>query len=225
MLKPIQELKAIFFDLDNVLVFSEVMHFKAWQMVMHELGVDPNLLDFQSLMGISDSAQSVILKERFGISESATTIWSMKRSTFATLLPTGFSSPEGRNDFLEKASQQYITAVVSSSGNTVIQAVLNTQNISSYFDFIIGHDDCERHKPDPLPYLYALEKAQIKAAQALVIEDSPSGITAALNAQIPVIGILKDQTPDQLLPNITYFNSFTEISHWLYQPPAILSKD
>ncbi len=216
MMLPPADLKAIFFDLDNVLVFSEVVHFVSWQKVMEQIGLDPNLLDFQSLIGISDSTQAVILKEKFDIQLDATTIWQMKRAAFFKLIPQGFSSPAGRKTFLTTC-QQYITGVVSSSGTQVIQEVLDVEKIVPYFDFIIGHEDCIRHKPDPLPYLLALEKAQIKPNQALVIEDSPAGIQAALKANIPVIGIFKDQTSDQLIDNITYFKSFDEVNSWLLQ--------
>jgi HAD superfamily hydrolase (TIGR01509 family) len=220
MLHPPQNLKAIFFDLDNVLVFSEVMHFQAWQIVIQALGINPALLDFQSLIGISDSQQAVILKDLFNLKQDPTEIWKMKRQAFFKLIPNGLDAPKGREIFLKNISSRYITAVVSSSGRQVIQEILQSENIVSYFKFIIGHEDCIRHKPDPLPYLHALEKAQIQPHEALVIEDSVSGIMAALNAFIPVIGIFKDQTPDQLLENVRYFNGFDEIDVWFHEQQA-----
>ncbi len=221
MLLPTQDLKAILFDLDNVLVFSEVMHFNSWKMVMEQVGVNPELLDFQSLIGVSDSQQAVILQNRFSINVDPTDIWKMKRKAFFTLIPNGFESPHGREPFLTWVSENFISAVVSSSGNQVIKEVLEADKIAHHFDFIIGHEDCIRHKPDPLPYLLALEKCNLKSHQALVIEDSPSGITAALEAEIPVVGIFKDQTPDQLIPNVKYFNSFSEIHVWLNEQHSL----
>ncbi len=216
MLTPPQDLKAIFFDLDNVLVFSEVAHFNAWQMVMAELNVNPDLIDFQSLIGIDDVTQSMILKDKFKLGIDANTIWLMKRATFSKLVLQGFSHPQGREAFLQTASM-FIRAVVSSSGREVIQQVLQNEKIDTHFDFIIGHEDCVKHKPHPLPYLLALEKANVAPSQALVIEDSPSGIKAALGANIPVVGIFKDQKEADLIDNVRYFNSFSEINTWLTQ--------
>ncbi len=221
MFQPIQDLKAVFFDLDNVLVFSEAMHFHSWKMVMEQVGIDPEVLDFQSLIGVSDSQQAVILQNRFSINLDPTDIWQMKRKAFFELIPNGFESADGREPFLKWVSQNFKSAVVSSSGCEVIKEVLKADNISHYFNFIVGHEDCIRHKPDPLPYLLALEKANVKAHQALVIEDSPSGIRAALEANIPVVGIFKDQTPDQLIANVKYFHSFSEVHVWLNEQHSL----
>ncbi len=211
----VNQLKAIFFDLDNVLVFSERMHFAAWQQVMQQLGKNPDDLAFEKMIGIVDSRQSVIIQEQFAIPLTAHTIWEMKRKAFFELIPQGFISPAGRNAFLEKISRIYFTGVVSSSGVEVIEQILTAENIRSYFQFIIGHEDCENHKPHPLPYLMALEKAGCQPHEALIIEDSPAGIQAAKNANIPVIGILKDQTPEQLFQDVRYFDSFTQVNAWL----------
>ncbi|MBN9286814.1 MAG: hypothetical protein BGO43_05330 [Gammaproteobacteria bacterium 39-13] len=212
----LKNLKAIFFDLDNVLVFSEEMHFKSWQEVVKQFGIDPNQLHFQNLIGIADSKQAQLLKTQFNVQEDANLLWELKRKSFSSLIQQGFTAPLGRNEFLSKVSQKFITGVVSSSGNHVIQEILSLEKITNFFKFVIGHEDCSKHKPDPLPYLKALEIARVEPHEALVVEDSMSGILAAQKAEIPVIGILKDQTPDQLLPNVKYFTSFNEVNHWLY---------
>lgn len=214
MTKPPQQLKAIFFDLDNVLVFSEKVHFKAWQLVMEKVGVNPDLIQFEKLIGIDDLTQSHILNDRFKLNLDARGLWQMKRDAFFELIPNGFTYPQGRESFLQTASK-YIRAVVSSSGREVIQHVLESEKIIHHFDFIIGHEDTQKHKPDPTPYLLALKKANIKQEEALVIEDSPSGIKAALQANIPVVGIFKDQTPSDLIDNVPYFDTFSEINTWL----------
>lgn len=215
MSHSVRKLKAIFFDLDNVLVFSERMHFAAWRHVMQQLGKNPDDLVFEKMIGIVDSRQSVMIQEQFAIPLTAHAIWEMKRKAFFTLIPQGFTFPAGRDAFLEKISRSHFTGVVSSSGVEVIEQILAAENIRSYFQFIIGHENCANHKPHPLPYLMALEKAGCQPHEALIIEDSPAGIQAAKNANIPVIGILKDQTPEQLFQDVQYFDSFTQVSTWL----------
>lgn len=213
----VNQLKAVFFDLDNVLVFSEQMHFEAWQQVMQQLEKNPDDLEFEKMIGIVDSRQAVIIQEQFAIPLTAHAIWEMKRNAFFKLIPQGFAAPLGRNAFLEKISSTYFTGVVSSSGVEVIEQILAAENIRSHFQFIIGHENCANHKPNPLPYLMALEKAGCAPHEALIIEDSPAGIQAAKNANIPVIGIFKDQTPEQLFTDVRYFDTFTEVSAWLDQ--------
>lgn len=205
------KLKAVFFDLDDVLVFSERVHNKAWEMCLPSFGINPSEIDFASFTGTSDMMQAKGFIERFNIPEEAQTLWEHKRKTFLELTQQGFESPTGRNAFLEKLSTVYQIGVVSSSPVSVVKAVLDSEKIASFFHFVIGFEDCVKHKPDPTPYQNALAKVGLLPDEALVIEDSVTGITAAKNAEIPVIGILKDQRPEQILKEITYFNNFAEI--------------
>ena len=208
-------MKAIFFDLDDVLVFSESAHNNAWRTSLSRLGVDPTLIDFESMVGSADLRQAEMFVERFELSETPFQICEHKRLTFLEMTQNGFESAAGRNALLQYASSHFTTAVVSSSPQTVIHRVLATENIAHYFNFIIGFEDCEKHKPHPTPYLNALKKANLTAADALVIEDSPTGIQASLNAGIQVFGLLKNQRPEQIVKDVKYFSSFTDIHNAL----------
>ncbi|MEO0869584.1 MAG: HAD-IA family hydrolase [Cyanobacteria bacterium J06642_11] len=59
-------------------------------------------------------------------------------------------------------------------------------------------DDLPKGKPDPLPYQTALNRLAITAAEALVFEDSPTGVRAAVAAGIPTIGITSSHSHDVL---------------------------
>ena len=47
------------------------------------------------------------------------------------------------------------------------------------FDVVIGHEDTDRHKPDPDPVLAALEQLGVESSQAAYVGDSPFDIQAA----------------------------------------------
>ena len=57
------------------------------------------------------------------------------------------------------------------------------------FEFIISSDDVEFHKPNPLPYLKAINLSGLKKNESIVIEDSNSGIKSSLAAGLPTIYI------------------------------------
>lgn len=209
-------LKAVFFDLDDVLVFSERMHNKAWKICLPSFGINPDTIDFASFTGMSDMQQAKRFIKEFNINEDPQTLWEQKRKTFIELTQSGFESAKGRNALLEHLTQHYQVGVVSSSPISVIKAVLQLEKIAHLFHFVIGFEDCEKHKPDPTPYQNALLRAGVTANEALVIEDSVTGITAAKKAAIPVIGILKDQRPEQILKDVNYFNNFAEIHTSLF---------
>jgi beta-phosphoglucomutase-like phosphatase (HAD superfamily) len=50
------------------------------------------------------------------------------------------------------------------------------------FDLVITEVDTLRHKPEPDPYLRALEILPANTATTIVIEDSPNGIISAKRA-------------------------------------------
>ncbi len=55
------------------------------------------------------------------------------------------------------------------------------------FEFIISSDDVEFCKPNPYPYLKAINKSGIDPSHSIVFEDSNPGIRSALEAKLPII--------------------------------------
>ncbi|HDX9011885.1 HAD-IA family hydrolase [Aeromonas dhakensis] len=54
---------------------------------------------------------------------------------------------------------------------------------------LVGAEDVEHGKPDPEPYLLATERLGIAAADCLVFEDAPAGISSALRAGCRVVQV------------------------------------
>ncbi|WP_421158282.1 HAD-IA family hydrolase [Aeromonas dhakensis] len=54
---------------------------------------------------------------------------------------------------------------------------------------LVGAEDVEHGKPDPEPYLLAAERLGLAAADCLVFEDAPAGISSALRAGCRVVQV------------------------------------
>lgn len=78
-------------------------------------------------------------------------------------------------------------AVASSSPIHTIQEVMEVSGWDKYFDLLISGDEFVRSKPDPEIYLTALARLGVKSEEAVVVEDSPHGITAAKKAGLTVV--------------------------------------
>jgi beta-phosphoglucomutase-like phosphatase (HAD superfamily) len=63
-----------------------------------------------------------------------------------------------------------------------VRGHLERLGIFDLFDCLRCRDDVEHVKPDPDLYLASLDCLGVVAAEAVAIEDSPNGITAAKNA-------------------------------------------
>jgi beta-phosphoglucomutase len=68
--------------------------------------------------------------------------------------------------------------------------MLDVLGIAERFDVKITIDQVARGKPDPLPYLTALERLGLKPEEAIAFEDSPSGMRAAKGAGLFSFGVL-----------------------------------
>ena len=94
--------------------------------------------------------------------------------------------------------------------------VIGILNISGDFDFIATRDDIENGKPDPQIYLLVAKELRVLPTDTLVIEDSPAGVKAALDAGMGCIAVTTDFTRK----NIRATNPISE--QWIVDDPAEL---
>lgn len=93
--------------------------------------------------------------------------------------------------------------VVTNARRSSVEPMLNVKGISPYFEFAWCKENYSARKPDPMPYLTALENMErltgqkIDKSECLAIEDDPLGVTAAHLAGLPVIQrrYERDETP------------------------------
>ena len=67
--------------------------------------------------------------------------------------------------------------------------VLDILDLKHTFDFIATRDDVEQGKPDPEIYQLVASILEVEASSCLVLEDSPSGVKAALAAGMHCIAV------------------------------------
>ena len=89
------------------------------------------------------------------------------------------------NELHRKKVRQFI--VTSSSRKQVDLLVEYLFNGFNPFEFIISSEDVELKKPNPLPYLMAIQLSGIKNKNSLVFEDSCPGLKSSLAANLPTI--------------------------------------
>jgi HAD superfamily hydrolase (TIGR01509 family) len=80
------------------------------------------------------------------------------------------------------------TALVTMSLRRMAEDIVSLIGFDA-FDVIVGGDDVQRPKPFPDPYLQAAEALGVDIAHAVALEDSPTGLQAALSARAVTIGI------------------------------------
>ena len=63
-----------------------------------------------------------------------------------------------------------------------------------YFEFVLASEDCRQTKPNPEPYLLALERLRMKADNCVAVEDSERGLAAARAAGLRCLVIPNQMT-------------------------------
>lgn len=99
-------------------------------------------------------------------------------------------------------------AIVTSRYRESTLRSMDICGITRFFDIIVTPEDVQNPKPHPEPVLFALEKLDVPAAQALFVGDSPHDVAsgraagtrtaAALWGPFP-LAILEAEHPDHLL--------------------------
>ena len=99
--------------------------------------------------------------------------------------------------------------VTAKRRETVALAFGTLPELEPLFDVVVGAVDTERHKPDPDPLLFALERLGAAPAEAAYVGDSPFDLRAARAAGVQSVGVtwggihpeerLRAEEPDALV--------------------------
>ncbi|RDW74352.1 HAD family hydrolase [Aspergillus mulundensis] len=195
----------IFFDCDNTLVLSEELAFEACADLANEILEKQGLpvrytgeeliKDFvgQNFRGMMQSLQAKFMFE-LSKDELESYVTAEEDKVIAKLLEKA-QPCVGATEQVEKLfeSKKYDLAVVSSSALRRVRASIEKVGQDKYFD----HDKVfsaatslpkPTSKPDPAIYIHALKECGKTAEETVTVEDSISGATSAIRANIAVIG-------------------------------------
>ena len=188
--------KAIIFDLDGVICFTDKYHYQAWKALADRLGIyfDEKIND--RLRGVSRMASLEIILERAGRAyseEEKEALATEKNETYRGLLermsPADLSE-EVRSTLLILRERGYPLAIGSSSKNT--KRILERIGLDGFFDAVADGTDITRSKPDPEVFLVAAKKLGAAPEDCAVVEDAKAGIEAAKAAGMTALALFGD---------------------------------
>ena len=106
---------------------------------------------------------------------------------------------EGVNDLLKELNKcDCLKAIVTGAAKNEIETTIDKMVGLKNFDVVISGDDIDQGKPDPKPFVKALQKMNLKPSECIVVENAPLGVEAANNAGIKCI-ITLNNTPLNIL--------------------------
>ncbi len=214
-------IQAYLFDLDGTLVQTEKLKAASYARAAVELCprdiTEAEVVEaFKTVVGLSRHEVAQALIERFDLEESARarmndfgvgTPWQAFVQVRLRYYEQMLADPEviRANQWphtvalLRQARDAgCATGLATMSYCAQARRVLDILGLADAFDFVATRDDVEHGKPDPEIYLLVAHALDVDPTACLVIEDSPSGVQAGLNAGMTVVAVTTPFTRAQL---------------------------
>lgn len=204
--------KYILFDNDGVLVHTEPLYFKASNQALKEYF--DITLDFQEYMKIMSEGSTVWKKaESKGFSkDKINQARDQRNSYYQDFLKNEDIVITGVQEILKELSKHFKMGIVTTSRRVDFDIIHKERGIVDFMDFVLCEEDYEFAKPHPQPYLKGLELFGAKKHEAIVVEDSKRGLTAAYRAGIDCVIVHNEFTQTQDFSNATYkINTLNEL--------------
>ena len=191
-------IKAILFDFDGVIVDSEPLHFEAHKKVLKTFGINLTLEDYMEF-GIAKGDDNLYEKvpQKYEMKIDKEAMSKIKRLVYREIFNEKAKLIPGILETLKKFSKEYNLVIVSSGVGDTVRYGLKKLGVSEYFKFVITGDDAKEVKPAPDVYFKAIKLLGYNKENCIAIEDSETGIEAAKNAGIKCIAIPNDFTKKQ----------------------------
>lgn len=200
--------KGIVFDMDGVLINSEYFYFNRRRAFLKEKGIIPSTENFHDYVGQTnkeiwnqmvknDSTLRVQLQEEY--------------SHYSQVHSLSYREAlnKGVIDTIEELKERgYKVAIASSSEKLIIEKMIDECELTSYIDYYISGEECQKSKPNPEIYTKAVKGLSLRKKECLAVEDSPLGIQSATSSGLFTLALrqkeiyLDQSKADAVIANI-----------------------
>ncbi len=214
-------IRAFLFDMDGVLFDSMPAHATSWQKAFESVGIKYEPYDVYLNEGRTGmSTISEVFEKHLNRTPSqfeSEELYRLKTNYFESMpaaLPV-----KGMIKVVDQLHKKgfELWVVTGSSQKSLLQKIEQWYG-KVFGENIISGDDVSNGKPNPEPYLKALERAKLTSNQAIVIENAPLGVISAKEARIFTVaintGILTTEILDKAGADMV-FSETTALKHWL----------
>ncbi len=184
---------AVLWDMDGTLIDSEPIWIQQEHELMQSLGVDWS--DEDAIHCVGGPMTRVDAYMRSKLDETKQQLFPPMALTEQLLLRMadqmnqGVAFAPGAQNLLEELNNLGIKqGLVSASSRTLVDAAMNSVG-SDYFEVTVSDNDVNNSKPNPEGYLLAASKMGVDIENCLILEDSITGTTAAIDSGAYVVGI------------------------------------
>lgn len=204
------------FDMDGLLINSEPIHYKAFLETFNNKGCNLNLT-FEEYCKLAhetkDGLKNLILNKKPELFQNCSweSLNNEKRQYYLSLLTAlkdrKIQLMEGVENLLNFLKQK--KCVVTNSTKEQVEIIRKKLPILNKIEFWVTREDYKNPKPDPEPYLYAIEHYSKKGDRIIGFEDTHRGVLAL--SQTVATPVMISKISSKPIDTIFHFKSFLEI--------------
>ncbi|MDM8173914.1 MULTISPECIES: HAD family hydrolase [Olivibacter] len=205
--------RAVIFDMDGVICHTNPYHAEAFKQFFDKRSIPYTEQEFiDHIYGKHNSyIMKYFLKKELS-DEEVKELEDEKELLFRTIYANHIDPIPGFLSFLSSLKDAgYKTGVATSAPYLNLELILDKLAFAPQMESVLSSEDVEKHKPNPEVYLKSAKNLQVLPTGCVVFEDSFSGVTAAVNAGMKVVGVLSSHTKEELPPCDYYIRNYHDI--------------
>lgn len=214
----INNIKAVIFDMDGVLLDSESISDRTWKTAFEEFGIDIDMSILNECRGCNRDDIIHKLNDKFKgrldakdyLERTGTLFYEIEDKEGIPLMPHVVET-------LEYLSKKYILCVASSTGGEAVKRQLANAGIIKYFKTLTTGDMVTHSKPDPQIYTMACNSIGMKPEECIAVEDSYNGVRSGVAANIKTVMVVDRMPATDEMKNIctAVCSSLKELKNFL----------
>ncbi len=195
-----QIIEAVLFDVDGVVVVSELLHLLTFNELLKPLGIQISENDWKArFVGAGSLTIMTTLFKEHNISDDPRPWVDQRRELYSQHVAKGdlHPVPGFRSLYNSVLEANLPIAFVSTGHPTSLNATLRSLKLKIKHPVIDG-TKVSQLKPNPEAYLLAARTLGKPASNCLVFEDSPIGVAAAKSAKMICVALTTTNLPEDL---------------------------
>jgi HAD superfamily hydrolase (TIGR01509 family) len=215
-------IEAVIFDMDGLMIESERFHYDIMRLLLAKYGKKPSETWFEPMIGMDNIEGAEFVIRETGLPLTPEAYIREKYDIMLNLLPEVSKPNPGLLELLQDLMDAGLKLGVASNSFAVyVRIALEALGIIDDFCCVLSADDVEKAKPAPDIYFLAAKCLGVAPENCLVLEDSPHGMVAALEAGMSCAVIPNPHLKDANFDDATFvFSSLVALRQEL---PEILN--
>ena len=204
--------KLILFDMDGVTIDTEPLYEKGETKLFAEYGVKIPLDDWKILRGCTEEKFYTISMDRYKIKEKRNIFMYKGRRYILEEFEKNLTFMKGFKKLISRIKDKYKIGLVTASPEHMFSWINSRLHLNKIFEHIVHGGMTQRSKPNPDPYLLAMNKFNLFPDNTLIIEDSINGITAAKRSNAKVIALAGSVDKNSFPVGCTVIESLDDVN-------------